>query len=120
IERWPLPTGYVEVHHPRFRHWPGMSGARQADAVAAGARQVVADLIKGGPVVLDAHYLWPDGVAAATLAKQFDVPLTLTARGTDVNVLAQDAARAGRIATAARQAQQCMAVSDALAQRFAS
>lgn len=109
----------VDVHHPRFRHWPGMSQSRQADAVAKGSRQLVRKLVLGGDAVIDAHYVWPDGVAAGTLAKELAVPFTLTARGTDVNVLAQDAQLAMRIAEAAGRAQQCMAVSTALSERFA-
>lgn len=109
----------VDVYHPRFRHWPGMSQRRQADAVYAGAKSTVGDLIGSGDEVLDAHYLWPDGVAAARIAKELAVPFTLTARGTDVNVLAQDAALAPRIAEATDQAHACMAVSDMLSQRFA-
>lgn len=110
----------VEVHHPRFRHWPGMSQQRQADAVAAGARKVMQTLLQDGPAVIDAHYLWPDGVAAATLAAEFGVSFTLTARGTDVNVLAKQEQLAPRISAAAQQAVQCMAVSDALAENFAT
>ena len=112
--------GGVMVHHPRFRHWPGLSQNRQADAVWAGSRAVVAELLRGGDAVLDAHYLWPDGVAAAKLAAEFAVPFTLTARGTDANVLLQDARLAPRIAAAARSAAQCFAVSTVLSQRFAA
>ena len=110
----------VEVHHPRFRHWPGMSQRRQADAVRAGARALVQQLCARGDVVIDAHYLWPDGVAAGELARELEVPFTLTARGSDVNVLAQDAVIASRIASVARDAHACMAVSDALGERFAA
>jgi glycosyltransferase involved in cell wall biosynthesis len=109
----------VDVYHPRYRHLPGISVSRQADAVAKGSRQVVSALVQGGGSVLDVHYVWPDGVAAGMLANELGVPFTLTARGTDVNVLAQDAQLANRIADAAGRAHQCMAVSTALAQRFA-
>ncbi len=37
--------------------------------------------------VIDAHYFYPDGVAAALLAKRFNKPLTITARGTDLNLI---------------------------------
>lgn len=110
----------VDVYHPRFRHWPGMSQRRQAAAVAAGAKAVVRELLASGDGVLDAHYLWPDGVAAAKLAEELAVPFTLTARGSDVNVLAQDSILAARIAEAAGRAHACMAVSDALSKRFAA
>ena len=28
------------VHHPRFKHWPGLSMRQQADAVASGAFEI--------------------------------------------------------------------------------
>lgn len=109
----------VDVLHPRWRHWPGCV-RRQARAVADACRAEVAALAAREPIVLDAHYLWPDGVAAATLARELGVPYTLTARGSDVNVLAQRPALRARIAEAAAGAHACFAVSAALAERFAA
>jgi glycosyltransferase involved in cell wall biosynthesis len=107
------------VHHPRYRHWPGLSLRRQADAMARGARQLVRELAAERPVVLDAHYLWPDGVAASILARELGIPYVLTARGTDVNVVACDRVVADRMARAADGALACFAVSGALCDRFA-
>lgn len=109
----------VPVHHPRYRHWPGLSMRRQAAAMAAGAEDCVRALVKGRQMVIDAHYLWPDGVAAATLAKRMGLPYMLTARGSDLNVVANDRVIAGRIREAARSAHACFAVSTALCDRFA-
>jgi len=39
--------------------------------------------------VIDAHYYYPDGVAAALLARHFNRPFTVTARGTDLNLIPQ-------------------------------
>ncbi|MGE3175633.1 MAG: glycosyltransferase [Planctomycetota bacterium] len=108
------------VHHPRYRHWPGLSLRRQADAMARGALPLVRRLAAGRPVVLDAHYLWPDGVAAAEIARGIGAPYVLTARGSDVNVVANDPVVARRIADAAAGAAACFAVSGALARRFAA
>lgn len=109
----------VPVQHPRWRHWPGLV-RRQARAMAEGARAAVASLAAGRRVVLDAHYLWPDAVAAAALAAELGVPFTMTARGTDLNVLAGDRWIAARIAAAAQRAHACCAVSAALGDRFAA
>jgi len=108
------------VHHPRYRHWPGISGRRQADAMAAAAFPVVQSICAGGRWVLDAHYLWPDGVAAAAIARRLDLPLVLTARGSDVNVAAADPVIRSRIREAAAGASQLVAVSTDLAQRLAT
>lgn len=111
--------GEVTVWHPRYRHWPGLV-RRQADAMARAALPVVAQLTAHGRWLLDAHYLWPDGVAAAVIARQLRLPLVLTARGSDVNVLAQDPRVGARIAEAAAAATACFAVSQDLAARFAA
>lgn len=36
--------------------------------------------------LLDAHYVYPDGMAAALLARHLGVPFTISARGTDINL----------------------------------
>ena len=53
------------------------------------ARPHVAAAIReqGGIDLIDGHYLYPDGVAAVMLGRYFDVPVVVTARGSDVNVL---------------------------------
>jgi teichuronic acid biosynthesis glycosyltransferase TuaC len=124
-QRWarvPLHERFqgVEVHHPRFRHWPGLSVRRQADAVAHGAMEVVRALTKGRPAVIDAHYVWPDGVAASKIADALSLPFVVTARGTDVNVLAEDPTIAARIQAMGSKASRLFAVSRALADRFAT
>ncbi|SNS81601.1 Glycosyltransferase involved in cell wall bisynthesis [Noviherbaspirillum humi] len=37
--------------------------------------------------LIDAHYFYPDGVAAVLLGKYFNKPVTITARGSDINLL---------------------------------
>src|SRR5262249_26966807 len=38
--------------------------------------------------VIDAHYFYPDGVAAAWLGRRLGLPVVITARGTDLNGIA--------------------------------
>jgi len=92
---------------------------RQADAVRNGATTLVRELCSGRAAVLDAHYVWPDGVAAAEIASELGIPFTCTARGTDVNLIGKDPAIATRIAAMAPRAHRLWAVSRALADRFA-
>ena len=35
---------------------------------------------------IDAHYVYPDGFAAALLGKKLGIPVIISARGTDINV----------------------------------
>lgn len=109
----------ITCHHPRYRHWPGLSLRRQAAAMARGARATLRELAARGPLVVDAHYLWPDAVAAAMLADELGVPFAWTARGTDVNVIAGDAHVAAELRRWAPRAAFVAAVSRALADRTA-
>jgi len=66
------------------------------------ARRLIAET---GPFdLIDAHYFYPDGVAAAWLADALDLPLTITARGTDINLIptVSDTATRAILAAAAR------------------
>lgn len=111
----------VEVRHPRYRHWPLLSMRHQAIRMQRGAAAAVAELLRDcRGLVLDAHYLWPDGVAAAAIAAELRVPVVLTARGSDLNVLARDPFVREQIRRAAATAFACCAVSGALADRFAA
>jgi glycosyltransferase involved in cell wall biosynthesis len=79
----------IEVRHPRYPLIPkvGMSVAPVllAHAVAPAVRQLIDEGYDFD--VIDAHYFYPDGVAAAMLAKRFGKPFVVTARGTDINLI---------------------------------
>jgi glycosyltransferase involved in cell wall biosynthesis len=59
--------------------------------MAASVVRVLRDLVKGGYDfdLIDAHYFFPDGVAATILARYFGKPCIITARGTDLNLIAR-------------------------------
>ncbi len=108
----------VPVFHPAYFHLPGVSTRRQAGRMARAALPLVAELAAAGPCVLDAHYVYPDGVAALQIARQLGIPCMVTARGTDLNVLAEHESIRSQIRVAARHACARLAVSRALAERF--
>jgi glycosyltransferase involved in cell wall biosynthesis len=66
------------------------------------------------PDLIDAHYLYPDGVAACMLARRLGVPFVMTARGSDVNLIARLPGPGRRIAQAAAHAAAVIAVADPL------
>ncbi|MHC5064195.1 MAG: glycosyltransferase [Planctomycetota bacterium] len=108
----------VPVSHPAYFHLPGVSVQRQAARMARAALPVVAELAADGPCVLDAHYVYPDGVAALQIAHQLQLPCMVTARGTDLNVLAEHDGIRRQIRAASRDAFALLAVSRPLAERF--
>jgi len=70
--------------------------------------------------LIDAHYFYPDGVAAALLARALGKPLMITARGTDISLIAGFAGPRRRILWAARQASALVAVCAALKREMVS
>ena len=103
----------IAVSYPRYLMLPKVGVAWQPDSMALAASGDVRRLIADGwqPDLIDAHYLYPDGVAAATLARQLRLPFVLTARGTDVNVLAHMPGPGRRILAAVQRAAAVITVS---------
>jgi glycosyltransferase involved in cell wall biosynthesis len=106
----------LSVAHPRYALAPriGMNLAPFA-LYLAGARAAEALLAEGYDFdLIDAHYFYPDGVAAALLARRFNRPLTITGRGSDLNLIPRYRLPRTMIAWAARAADGLITVCDAL------
>jgi glycosyltransferase involved in cell wall biosynthesis len=101
------------VAHPRYLMLPKIGMRRQPDAMA---RAAAAWIDRQGLEfdLIDAHYFYPDGVAAAALSRRYGKPLLITARGSDLNLIGQDADARRRMIEACEQASACVGVSQAL------
>jgi teichuronic acid biosynthesis glycosyltransferase TuaC len=79
----------LTVFHPRYPVIPKIGMSLAPGLLYLGARQRVSALVKDGyPIdLIDAHYFYPDGVAAAMLARDLGKPFIVTARGTDINLI---------------------------------
>lgn len=79
----------IDVLHPRYPLPPKVGMNVAPFCLAVGALGAVRRLIEEGFAfdLIDAHYYYPDGVAAALLAKIFRKPFVVTARGTDINLI---------------------------------
>lgn len=64
--------------------------------------------------LIDGHYFFPDGVAIARLAEKINLPFTVTARGTDVNLIPQFAKARAMITEVANKASAAITVCKAL------
>ncbi len=77
-EKWQGLT----VDRPRFFYFPGILKNLDAHFYAKGLRRWFEELCRlWKPDVLDAHFVWPDGVGVALLAREFGIPYTITLRG---------------------------------------
>ena len=110
----------IDVRHPRYLTIPKVGMTMAPFLLALGARSALREVQRDGFDfdVIDAHYYYPDGVAAAMLARWFGKPLVVTARGTDVNLIPDYRLPRLLIQWAARQAQASVGVSAALVERM--
>jgi glycosyltransferase involved in cell wall biosynthesis len=109
-----------DTRHPRFFNVPGLGMRFQprslARALLAELRNIGADASRFD--VIDAHYFYPDGVAAARVADALGLPLVISARGSDINAVADIPFARRRMLEAATRAQALIAVSEALARKM--
>ena len=106
----------VDIQHPRYFLPPKVGMNIAPFMLALGAVPAVRRLIGEGFDfdVIDAHYYYPDGVAAAILAWYFKKPFVVTARGSDINLIAEHAIPGNMIRWAADKASASIGVSVAL------
>jgi glycosyltransferase involved in cell wall biosynthesis len=79
----------IDIVHPRYPVLPKIGMNIAPLSLYAFVKPVLARLINDGWDfdLLDAHYFFPDGVAAVMLGKALGKPVTITARGTDINLI---------------------------------
>ena len=117
---------YVEVrdgltiYHPRYFVIPKVGMMLTPIFLAYAAKKMALRLIGQGVNfdLIDAHYLFPDGVAAAELARKIKLPFTLTARGSDVTQIALMSRPKPLILKACSAAKQVITVSQSLKEKL--
>jgi len=96
----------IEVFHPRYFLPPKVGQNIAPYALAAGALPTVRKIIRDGFDfdLIDAHFYYPDGVAASIIAKKIGKPFICTARGSDINLYRQFKRPAGFLRSTITQA----------------
>jgi len=110
--------GGVNVVHPRYALPPRVGQTIAPFTLALGALGTFRALRRQGFDfdLIDAHYFYPDGVAAALLARALGRPFVVTARGSDLNVLGRDPVARSLMRWAAKRAAASIGVCNALAE----
>ncbi|MEO6718060.1 MAG: glycosyltransferase [Novosphingobium sp.] len=108
--------GGVNVLRPRFRLLPGIGGRFNPTAIARAVVPLARRLHAERPFdLVDAQFFYPDGPAAARIAKALDLPLTIKARGADIHHWGSQPGTASQVLAAGLQAAGMLAVAQGIA-----
>lgn len=112
----------VEIAHPRFLRPPKVGMTSAPFTLALSAIRAARRLIGSGYDfdLIDAHYFYPDGVAAVLLGRALGKPVVITGRGTDINVIPRYRLPRRMILDASRQCAAMVTVSGALRDELAA
>jgi len=106
----------ITVYHPRYVVIPKIGMSAGPSNLFRATLGLIRRLKEQENVaMIDAHYFYPDGVAAIMLGEALDLPVIITARGTDINLIPAYFLPRRQIQYAARKAAGIIAVSQALA-----
>lgn len=106
----------IEVDHPRYPLIPKIGMTVAPALLYSWSLPAVRRLLRSGYDfdLIDAHYFYPDGVAAALIARRLGKPVTITARGTDINLIPEYSLPRRQILWAADRADGMITVCQAL------
>lgn len=106
----------VTVYHPKYLVIPKIGMTLTPWLMARSIKKCLKKLVAQGQHfdVIDGHYFYPDGVAIAQVAEEFNLPFTCTARGTDINLIPQVAKPRKMIQQVFQKATHMMSVCKAL------
>lgn len=106
----------ILVSHPAYPVIPKIGMTLAPILLALGTLPTLRRMIRSGEDfdLIDAHYFYPDGVAAVMLGWLLAKPVTITARGTDLNLIPGHVWSRRWIRWAARRAQGLITVCHAL------
>lgn len=106
----------IDVRHPRFVSIPKIGMELAPKLLVHGAKPVIGRMIDEGYDfdLIDAHYFYPDGVAAVALGRYFNKPVVVTARGSDISLIPKHRIARSLIQQAAADANGIITVCNAL------
>ena len=123
IGRWRIPAaipkkewiGSLPVHHPRYFLLPKVSMWLHGLLLFLGSLRLVLKLNERAKFdCIDAHFVYPDGFAAVLLGRVLGIPVSVSARGTDINVYPSLRVVRSMIRWTLSEADEVIAVSEAL------
>src|SRR4051812_20027542 len=109
----------LDVHRPAFPILPPLGRNWAAKRLAETLLPMLRGLRARFPFdVIDAEFFWPDGVAAVALGRALRIPVSIKARGSDIDLWSRHEAIRRQMIEAAAAADGLLAVSEALKERM--
>ena len=110
----------LDVDHPRYVVVPKIGMNLAPHTLYRAMRRRLRQMLDAGLKIdlIDAHYFYPDGVAATWLGAEFNLPVVITARGTDINLIPEYPRPRRLIMEAAQNAAAIITVCQALKDRL--
>ncbi len=108
----------LKIYRPRYWSLPKIGWRFNDAAIVRACRPLLHRLRQDGFVfdVIDAQFFWPCGAAAAQLASEFNVPLSIKSRGADIHYWTGLPQVREKVIAAAKRADGMLAVSASLKQ----
>ncbi len=115
-----LEPAEFPVHFPRFTLIPRIGGDSNPARIAQAVLPLARRLHEEAPFdLIDAQFFFPDGPAAAAIARALGLPLVIKARGSDIHYWGQRPRALSQMRAAAHQAARLLSVSRALGRDMA-
>jgi len=110
----------IDVYHPRYLVIPKIGMTFTPITLAQTIYKQAKTILSGGYHfdLIDGHYFYPDGVAIANVAHRLSKPFTVTARGTDINLIPQFPRQKKQIQHVLNQSNHNISVCEALRQEM--
>lgn len=107
----------IQVYHPRYFVIPKVGMNITPHFLYHTCLKAISELSESGfhIDVIDSHYFYPDGVVASWVGKKLNIPVVVTARGSDINVIPENSIARNRIQKSLLSVDASAAVSQALA-----
>ena len=112
--------GGIQVYRPAFGLIPAIGARLNPGAIARTVLPLAQRLHAERPFdLVDAQFFWPDGPAAARIARRLNLPLSIKARGADIHYWGAKSYARRAMVEAGEQADGLLAVCEALADDMA-
>jgi teichuronic acid biosynthesis glycosyltransferase TuaC len=111
----------IPLYRPRFIHLPKIGARYDAPMLVRAVLPLLRDLRRDFAFdVIAAEYFFPDGPAAVALGHALGVPVSIKARGSDINVWGQRPDTGPQVSDAGKAADGMLAVSAAMKREMAA